>query len=147
MAKKTKKKSHHLRLVHPEHPERNDDGTLRKGFSGNPKGKPKRPKNFEVEFRRALRTVEKEKGKTLLKHIIRRAFKSDQVAKTVLCRMLPELRSIEARQTFSDMSDEQAKSIREKLKARFADGFSVDVYEDNEGESEFDEDDEESKSA
>lgn len=65
-----------------------------KGQSGNPKGRPKKGVVYDLE--KAIKKVEKAKGKKLLQHAVEQAFEDNSVLTAVLKKLLPDLRSIEA---------------------------------------------------
>lgn len=63
----------------------------KKGVSANPGGRPLGAKNrfgFEA-FTEALAEVEAEKGKSLYKHIIERAFEDDRILAALIARIVP----------------------------------------------------------
>lgn len=64
---------------------------FQKGQSGNPRGRPKGATGYAADLTRAIRTVEKEQGKSLLQHFVERAFKSDKVLAAVAKKLIPDL--------------------------------------------------------
>ena len=48
-----------------------------KGESGNPEGRPRKPEIEEL--RKAIKKVQDEQDSTLLEHLVKRAYQSDQV--------------------------------------------------------------------
>lgn len=73
----------------------------KKGQSGNPNGRPKGSKNklttkLREELRLALQEVGEEKNKTFLRHVAEQAYEDKTVLNTVLGKLLPDLRSVEA---------------------------------------------------
>ena len=81
---------------------RASNGRFKKGGSvGNPKGRPKGSTNKIPlkDFKEALSKVEKEKGKTLMKHFIERAFEEDAVMVSAIKKLLPDLKSIDIQGT------------------------------------------------
>lgn len=77
--------------------ERDKKGRWKKGTAPNPKGRPKGSTNKIPwsDLQKALKEVEKEKGKTLIKHFIERAFDDDGVMVSAMKKMLPDLKSID----------------------------------------------------
>lgn len=74
---------------------------FKKGQSGNPKGRPKGATNNALrELRKQLQValdVEGEaKGTTFLKHVAEQAYKDKNVLQTVLGKLLPDLKSVDA---------------------------------------------------
>ena len=60
----------------------------KKGYTGNPNGRPRVP---EIElFRNALAQVEKEKKVSLLFHAVNRAYQDDNVLVALLKKILPD---------------------------------------------------------
>ena len=65
----------------------------KKGQSGNPNGRPKKP---EIDaLRTAIKVVEKENDMTLLEHFVRRAYENDSVLVALCKKFLPDMKSIE----------------------------------------------------
>lgn len=60
----------------------------KKGQSGNPKGRVKKPEIEEL--RKAIKTVEKQKKKKLLQHFIERAFKNDAVLVATIKKLVAD---------------------------------------------------------
>jgi len=89
--------------------------------SANPKGRGKghRNKYRLPELIAAINAVEDEDRKSLLKHFVRTAFKSDRILVAIMKKLVPDLKALEAVVSTMDMSTEQAESIREKLRQRF----------------------------
>jgi len=89
--------------------------TWKKGQSGNPKGRPRKPEIEELRY--AIKTVEKEKGSPLLIHLVRRAYRSDPVLIALIRKIVPDLQRIESEGSgFSLISIiEKASEIREKF--------------------------------
>lgn len=98
-------------------------GKWKKGHSGNPTGlrKGERPELTLSELVNAIRTEEKKHRKTLLAHLVSRAYKSDAALGVLLKKLLPDLKAIEALigRVEGQMLTEDAESIRQKLKDRF----------------------------
>lgn len=98
-------------------------GKWKKGHSGNPTGLPKgeRPELTLSELVGAIRKEEKKHRKTLLAHLVSRAYESDAALGVLLKKLLPDLKAIEALigRVEGQMSAEDAESIRQKLKDRF----------------------------
>ena len=64
----------------------------RKGQSGNPNGRPKKP---EIDaLRTAITAVEKENKITLLEHFVRRAYENDSVLVALCKKFLPDMKSL-----------------------------------------------------
>lgn len=76
-------------------PKRNSKGQWKKGYSGNPEGK-SAPSTLS-ELQKAMRKVSKEKGMNLAEHFVRRAYVSDKVLKSIFKKLLPDLKSVDAR--------------------------------------------------
>jgi hypothetical protein len=65
----------------------------KKGQSGNPKGRQKKP---EIEkLREALAKVEKEQDKTFLEHFVAKAFEEKEYAIALAKKILPDLRTLD----------------------------------------------------
>lgn len=63
-----------------------------KGQSGNPGGRPKKP---EIEqLREALEKVKKKKGKSMLEHMVERAYINDAVMIALAKKVVPDLSSV-----------------------------------------------------
>jgi hypothetical protein len=64
----------------------------KKGQSGNPNGRPKKP---EIDaLRTAIKVVEKENDMTLLEYFVRRAYENDSVLVALCKKFLPDMKSI-----------------------------------------------------
>ena len=98
-------------------------GKWKPGHSGNPTGlrKGERPELTLSELVAAIRTEEKKHRKTLLAHLVERAYKSDAALGVLLKKLLPDLKAMEALigRIDGQMSTEDAETIRQKLKDRF----------------------------
>ena len=97
------------------------NGRFLPGISGNPQGR-KLGSGYMEEFRRVLADKEKAKKKTILGHLIERAFDDDRVLIAVVDRMLPTLKAIEMSGSVGVgmLSDEEAQAIRDELKKNYA---------------------------
>lgn len=73
-----------------ENNNRDKKGKFIKGCSGNPAGRPKKPRIEKLE--EAIKEVEKDQGKDLFKHFVERAFVSDQVLAVLFKKIQPDLR-------------------------------------------------------
>lgn len=60
----------------------------KKGQSGNPKGRVKKPEIEEL--RKAIKAVEQKKGKKLLQHFVERAFKQDSVLIAIIKKLIAD---------------------------------------------------------
>ena len=69
---------------------RDKSGRFLEGTSGNIKGKPSGSKNYLTQLEEALKEYETEKGKTLFKRLIERAFVNDQVMLSVVKKFIPD---------------------------------------------------------
>lgn len=95
------------------------DGKFLPGTGGNPLGRP-RGTSFMDTFKLALKEVEKEKRKSLLRHFIEQAYVDNRVLIAAIDRILPALQSIAFAGVVGPlMTDEECESIRETLKTRF----------------------------
>ena len=65
----------------------------KKGQSGNPKGRVKKPKIEQLEAE--LRKEGKARGVTFFQHVAQLAYKSESMAVAVLKKVLPDLKQIE----------------------------------------------------
>jgi len=83
------------------------------GQSGNPKGRP--PGTGLKPLLEAMEAVEKEKKESLLVNIVRRAYKSDNLANGIMKKLLPDLEHLDADmiQQIKIIFDKGAKSIGE----------------------------------
>ena len=75
---------------------RDKSGRFVEGISGNIKGKPPGGKNYLTLLEEALKEYETEKGKTLFKRLIERAFVNDQVMLSVVKKFIPDKTHTEA---------------------------------------------------
>jgi len=83
----------------------------------NPSGRSKsanlKTRDFKYEFWKAMKEVEGEKRKTLMKHTVEMAFQNPEVLKSVINKMLPDLSESDAGQNLINiirhLSDEQLK--------------------------------------
>lgn len=73
--------------------DRDENGRFPKGVSGNPNGVGK--SHWRVELENALREAGKDKDKTFLQQIAEWAYEDKTIAKAVLNKLIPDLRSIE----------------------------------------------------
>ena len=72
------------------------------------------------EFKAAMKEVEEEKRKTLMKHFCERAFISDRVLCVWVERVLPSLKAIQTQEVpGGDISEEEAAEWREEMNRRF----------------------------
>lgn len=67
---------------------RDEGGRFIEGISGNIKGKPPGSKNYLTQLGQALKEYETEKGITLFKRLIERAFINDQVMLSVVKKFI-----------------------------------------------------------
>ena len=67
---------------------RDEGGRFIEGISGNIKGKPPGSKNYLTQLEQALKEYETEKGITLFKRLIERAFINDQVMLSVVKKFI-----------------------------------------------------------
>lgn len=66
---------------------------FKKGQSGNPNGRPRKP---EIEqLRNALEKVEKEHDKTFLEHFVSKAFEEKEYAIALAKKILPDLKTVD----------------------------------------------------
>ena len=66
----------------------------KKGQSGNPNGRPPKP---EIQLLRdAIQEVQKEENKDLLKHYVRQAFHDNGLLATLMKKLLPDLKQVDA---------------------------------------------------
>jgi len=90
-----------------------------KGQSGNPYGRPVGPRGeLNDAFIAAIKSVEKDTKKNLLKHFVRRALADDSVLIAVMRKLLPDLKSLDAFLNVVEdrMSSEEAELVRIALK-------------------------------
>lgn len=72
------------------------------------------------EFKSAMKEVEGEKRKTLMKHFCERAFISDRILAIWVERVLPALKAIQIQEVPGDgMSEEEKEEIRKEHRERF----------------------------
>ncbi len=99
-----------------------------KKWNGNAKGRPKGSLNrYSIaELQQAIGKVEntkvgKKKRSALLVHYVEEAYKDNSVLISLMKKMLPDLKSIEATGGIlvGSMDEDTAKSIQKKLKKRF----------------------------
>ncbi len=69
--------------------------TYQKGESGNPAGRPK--KALIDKFEKAIKKVEKVKGKTIFQHFAERAFDDDGVLIAVMKKRLPDMKQVDGK--------------------------------------------------
>lgn len=60
------------------------------GQSGNPKGRPKGSQSYITQLEKAIKTVEKEKNKSLWKRLVERAFVNDKVLIALVKKFIPD---------------------------------------------------------
>jgi len=84
---------------------RDKKGRFAEGISGNIKGKPPGSKNYLTQLEEALREYETEKGKTLFKRLIERAFINDQVMLSVVKKFIPDKTHTEAEMKVTNITD------------------------------------------
>ena len=75
---------------------RDENGRFIEGISGNIKGKPPGSKNYLTLLEEALKDYETEKGKSLFKRLIERAFVNDHVLLSVVKKFIPDKTHTEA---------------------------------------------------
>lgn len=81
---------------------RDKKGRFAEGISGNIKGKPPGSKNYLTLLEEALKEYETEKGKALFKRLIKRAFVNDHVLLSVVKKFIPDLKSLEIKDSGQD---------------------------------------------
>ena len=64
---------------------------FQKGQSGNPAGRKKGHSSIRDKFNQALKSVEKQQGKTFLKHLCELAYSDPKVAVALAKKILPDL--------------------------------------------------------
>ncbi|MBU2633995.1 MAG: hypothetical protein KJ674_02010, partial [Nanoarchaeota archaeon] len=84
---------------------RDKSGRFVEGISGNIKGKPPGSKNYLTQLEEALKEYETEKGKTLFKRLIERAFINDQVMLSVVKKFIPDKTHTEAEMKVTNITD------------------------------------------
>lgn len=125
MAKKSKKKNKKKRKkVGGKDELRSSDGKFKPGTCGNPNGRPKGSHNrcSIAELGEAIEKVQKSKKgrKAILVHFVERAYENDQVLISLMKKLMPDLRAIEAVLSSADsMPDNLAKLIQDKLRERY----------------------------
>lgn len=72
--------------------QRKTAGCWKKGQTGNPNGRPKRPEIEELRL--ALSKAAKENGRTFLQHLVDRSYKNDTVAIALAKKLIPDLSSV-----------------------------------------------------
>jgi len=78
---------------------RDKNGRLLPGHGSlNPGGRPKELKNAQAKLYKALKVVEKKKGKKFLEHYITLAFEDKTMAIALLKKIVPDLKAIEVDQ-------------------------------------------------
>jgi len=70
-------------------------GGCRPGHTNNPNGRPRAGSAFLDQLKEALKKVEKEKGKTLMRHMVERAFLEDTVMVALAKKLLPDLKEVD----------------------------------------------------
>ncbi|MFA6358593.1 MAG: hypothetical protein WCY09_08060 [Candidatus Omnitrophota bacterium] len=65
-------------------------GGCKPGHTNNPNGRPPAGEAFVEQLRNAIKTVEKDKGKSLMQHAIERAYVEDTVLIAILRKLIPE---------------------------------------------------------
>ena len=100
---------------------RGKGGKWVKGHSGNPSGVKAGSEVTLTELVSAIRSVEKKERKSLLQHLVSRAYKSDAALGILLKKLLPDLKAMEALigSVEGKMSSADADNIRNKLRDRF----------------------------
>lgn len=97
------------------------NGRFLPGISGNPKGRPL-GSGYIDEFKNVLAAKEKAEKKSILEHLIERAFDDDRVLIAVVDRMLPTLKAVEMSGSVGVgmLLEEEAKAIQDELKKNYA---------------------------
>ena len=70
-----------------------ENGKFAHGNCANPTGRPKKP---EIEaLRKAVKAVEKDKDKTLLRHFVEQAYEDKNVLVALMKKFLPDLKAVD----------------------------------------------------
>jgi hypothetical protein len=67
----------------------------KKGVSGNPNGRPPNP--IRTQLDKALKDVEKRHKKSIIEHALHEAYKDNTLLAAILRKLLPDLKSVEAK--------------------------------------------------
>ena len=65
-------------------------GGCRPGHTNNPNGRPPAGEAFVEQLRAAIKKVGKDKGKSLIRHAVERAYEEDTVLIALLKKLLPD---------------------------------------------------------
>lgn len=74
---------------------RDESGKWKKGYSGNPNGRP--TTDLLTDLQDAIKVQGRKKGKTLVQHFVQRAYEEDKVLISIFKKLLPDLKSVDAR--------------------------------------------------
>ena len=85
---------------------------FKKGQSGNPAGKKKGTVDFISQLKAEIKEVEKEKGVSLIKFAVQKAYTNPQVLIAILKKIIPDMSQSEIKieqkdRPYKDLSDEE----------------------------------------
>jgi hypothetical protein len=78
--------------------------TFQKGRSGNPTGRRAGIEEYFTKLQKAIKHVEKAKGKKILIHAVEQAYEDNQILNALLKKLLPDISSTELQGTINAQS-------------------------------------------